>query len=129
MIYWCRINDPLQVFASQLFLCVMQSSSPLLRGATFAGCQWGRAPTAVGGSHHPPCPRSEGSCGEPGRTACSPARVGAAVMWETWHSLVTACEHETHLTFPPALIAFIQLIRRKWRKCFWTRANILLYHF
>lgn len=54
---------------------------------------------------------------------------GWVVPWCERHSLVTACEHERHFLISSALFAFMQPIRKGWRKCFWILLHHLQYDF
>ena len=103
----------------------MQGS--LVRVAACAGCQWGRAPAPVG-SCHAPCPGSEGTLGGAGRAACDQARAVAAGWWEALlnHNLWVRRSSLSNILTSP--FVFIEPVRKGWRKCFWTLADVLLYH-
>lgn len=128
MIFWCRINDPLQLFA------FLSSFSVSCR----AHLPWEEEPLvlAVSGeellqqsvSATIPCPSSKGPV--VGLRELPATGPGWVVPWCERHSLVTACEHERYfLIFSSALFAFMQPIRKGWRNCFWILLHHLQYDF
>lgn len=111
-----------------LLLSVMQGSSPSVRGATCFGCQWGIAPAPVGSR----CAAHPGSQGGPlvGLAGLPATRPGRLLLGSGRHSSITSSEHEGHpfLIFLPAPLLSYSQLGKGGEKCFWTLADVLLYH-
>lgn len=70
-----------------------------------------------------------GGAGKAGRAACDHTGEVAAGQWEAVLSQSLWAQRTSLSNLLTSPFAFIQPVKKGWRKCFWTLADAVLYHF